>query len=106
MRSCLTNRVQYKPILEWKELHNINMNPSTVPDSSTFEILNTGRECEDDDKHQHTASIDDNTCAKLNETRKSNPPDVINTLEMESPSGIEGQEAWRFCQNEARRKKT
>ena len=56
----------------------------------TFDILNTGMECEVDDEYQHAASIDDNTCAKLDETGKSNPPDVMDTAEMESPSGIEG----------------
>ena len=90
MRLFITNRIQYNPISEWKELHTIHMNPGTVPDSSTFNILDTRRECEDNNKRQHAASIDDNNCVKFDETEKSNLLDFVNNPEMESPSVIEG----------------
>ena len=48
---------------------------------------------------------DDNYIAKLDETRKSNPPDVMDTPEMESSSGIKDWEACRLCQTEAKREK-
>ena len=69
------------------------MNPSDVPDSGIFDILDMGRECEDNDEYQYVATIDDNTCANLDESGKRNPPDIKDTPKMVSPSGIEGREA-------------
>jgi len=105
MRSVLTKRVQYNPISEWKELHTIHMNPGTVPESGTFDILNAQTECEDDDGHQDATSTDENNCTKVDETGEINPPDVANKPEMENPSGIEGREAWRLRRTEAKREK-
>ena len=48
MCSVLTKRVQCNPVSEWKELHTIHMNPGTVPESGTFDILHAQTECEDD----------------------------------------------------------
>ena len=58
------------------------MNPDTVPDSGIFNILNTRRECKDNNGHTHAALISANYCAKLDETGNNNPLDAVNNLEM------------------------
>ena len=78
------------------------MNPGTVPESGTFDILHGQTECEDDDGFQDATSTEEKNSTKLDETGKTNPPDVANKPGMENPSGIEGREAWLLRKNEAR----
>ena len=71
------------------------MNPSAVPDSGMFDILNTKRECDDNDEHKDAVTVDDNiNSANLDTYGNINPPNIIDSMKMKSPSDTEGMEAW------------
>ena len=74
--------------------------------SGMFDILNTKRDCGDDDEHQDAATIDDKiNGANLDESGSRNPRNVMGSPEMESCSGIDGREAYFLCQVEAKHEK-